>query len=123
MTVPGISKFLVRVKLPLLLPPLLLRRFSRVRLFATLWTIAQLVSSVHGILQARILNRPNPGDCTCISYISCIARQVLYHESHLGSPQAPYPMGTIITRARVEILVSSCLLSLSESASRPGVVV
>ena len=121
MTVPGISKFLVRVKLPLLL--LLLHQFSRVRLFATLWTIAQLVSSVHGILQARILNRPNPGDCTCISYISCIARQVLYHESHLGSPQAPYPMVTIITRAGVETLVSSCLLSLSESAPRPGVVV
>ena len=45
-------------------------------------------SSVHGILQARILEwvaMPSsrgsswPRDRTCISYISCIGRQVLYH--------------------------------------------
>ena len=44
--------------------------------------------SVHGILQARILkwvamlsSRGSPWsrDQTCISYVSCIARQVLYH--------------------------------------------
>ena len=34
---------------------LLLSRFSHVRFFATLWTVACLGSSVHGILQARIL--------------------------------------------------------------------
>ena len=44
--------------------------------------------SVHGILQARILEwvaMPSsrgsswPSDQTCISYVSCIGRQVLYH--------------------------------------------
>ena len=52
-------------------------------------------SSVHGILQARILERvamPSsrgsswPRDQTCVSYISCIGKQVLYHSCHLGSP-------------------------------------
>ena len=31
------------------------KSLSRVRLFATLWTLAYQASSVHGILQARIL--------------------------------------------------------------------
>ena len=44
--------------------------------------------SVHGILQARILEwvavpssrrSSRPRDQTCVSYISCISRQVLYH--------------------------------------------
>jgi len=52
-------------------------------------------SSVHGILQARILEwvaMPSsrgsswPRDWTWVSYISCIGRQVLYHWCHLGSP-------------------------------------
>ena len=52
-------------------------------------------SSIHGILQARILEwvampfsrRSSwPRDRTCISYISYIGRQVLYHKHHLGSP-------------------------------------
>ena len=51
-------------------------------------------SSVHGILQARIqewLATPSSRgsswlrDGTCISYISCIGRWVLYHLSHLGN--------------------------------------
>ena len=46
------------------------KSFSRLRLFATLWTVAAPGSSVHGILQARILEwgampssrgLPNPG--------------------------------------------------------------
>jgi len=45
-------------------------------------------SSVHGILQARILEwvaipfrrgSSQPGDQTHVSYISCIGRRVLYH--------------------------------------------
>ena len=52
-------------------------------------------SSVHGILQARILewltvpsSRGSSWsrDWTHVSYISCIERPVLYHWSHLGSP-------------------------------------
>ena len=53
-------------------------------------------SSVHGILQARILEwvampfsrgSSPPRDLTCVSYITCIGRQVLYHWCHLGSPK------------------------------------
>ena len=52
-------------------------------------------SSVHGILQARILEwvampsprgSSQPRDQTHISYVSCIGRGVLYHQHHLGSP-------------------------------------
>ena len=52
-------------------------------------------SSVHGILQARILewvampfSRGSswPGDQTCVSYISCIGRQVLYHWTTWKAP-------------------------------------
>ena len=52
-------------------------------------------SSVHGILQARILEwvaKPSSRGSTqlrdgnCISCVSCIGRQVLYHWHHLGSP-------------------------------------
>ena len=59
--------------------------FSRVWLFATPWTID---SSVHGVLQARILEwvaMPasrgsfQPRDQTHVSYVSCIVRQVLCH--------------------------------------------
>ena len=54
-------------------------------------------SSVHGILQARILewiaissSRGSfwPRDCTHISSVSCIGRRILYHSlDHLGSPK------------------------------------
>ena len=54
-----------------------------------------LGSSVHGILQARILEwvampfsrgSSRPRDQTCDSYFSCVGRQVLYHWHYLGSP-------------------------------------
>ena len=50
---------------------------------------------VHGILQARILewvaipfSRESfqPRDQTSVSYVSCIGRQVFYHQCQLGSP-------------------------------------
>ena len=53
-------------------------------------------SSVHGILQARMLEwvaipfsrgSSRPRDQTHISYVSCIGKQVLYHWCHLGSPK------------------------------------
>ena len=56
-----------------------------------------LGSSVHGILQARILEwvaMPSsrgsspPRDRTQVSYVSCIGRQVLYHQLQLGSPSS-----------------------------------
>ena len=55
-----------------------------------------LSSSVHGILQARILEcvamsssrgSSQPRDRTHVSDISCICRPVLYHQRHLGSPR------------------------------------
>ena len=54
-------------------------------------------SSVHEILQARILewfampfSRGSswPRDRTCISCVSCIGRQILYHWRHRGSPRS-----------------------------------
>ena len=51
-------------------------------------------SSVHGILQARILEWVAmpwiflaQGSNTHVSYVSCIGRWVPYHLCHLGSPQ------------------------------------
>ena len=55
-----------------------------------------LGSSVHGILWGRILEwvavpsslgSSQPRDQTCLSYISCIGRQILYHWHHLESPK------------------------------------
>ena len=51
-------------------------------------------SSVHGILQARILKRvaktssrgsSRSRDRACVSYLSCVGGQALYHQYHLGS--------------------------------------
>ena len=57
-------------------------------------------SSVHGILQARILEwvampssrgSSRPRDQTRVSYVSCTGRWVLHHHHHLGSPSfAPF---------------------------------
>ena len=53
------------------------------------------VSGVHGIFQARILewvaissSRGSswPRDWICVSFVSCMGRQILYHYCHLGSP-------------------------------------
>ena len=59
----------------------MLSHFSHVRLFVTSWTIARPGSSVHGILQARILEwiampfsrgSSQPRDQTHISHVFCI---------------------------------------------------
>ena len=50
-------------------------------------------SSVHGLLQARMLEwtaMPAPRDQTCVSYVACIGRLVIYHSCHLGRPQNTY---------------------------------
>ena len=53
-------------------------------------------SSVHRTLQARLLEliaissfkrSSQPRDQTCVSYLSCIGRQILYHCWHLESPR------------------------------------
>ena len=52
-------------------------------------------SSVHGIFQAKILEWvaisysrefSRPRDQTRVSCVSCLGRQILYHEHQLGSP-------------------------------------
>ena len=57
-------------------------------------------SSVHGILQARILEwvampssrgSSKPRDQNCVSCIPCIGRQVLYCQCHLASPKYALP--------------------------------
>ena len=61
---------------------------SHVRFFATPWTVAPPGSSVHGISQAKILERVAvsswryswPRDRTCVS---CIGRWILYQGSPL----------------------------------------
>ena len=68
-------------------------------------------SSVHGILQAGILEwvaMPSsrgtfrPRGQNCISKVSCFGRQALYHYSHLGSPQewVPIPFSTGSSQSR-----------------------
>ena len=73
-------------------------RFSLVQLCATLWAIG---SPVHVILQARTLEQvavpssrgsSQPRDQTCVSYISCVGRQVLI--SPLAPPGKPVLLAT-----------------------------
>ena len=56
-------------------------------------------SSVHGIFQARILEwvavsfsrgSSRPRDQSWVSCTSCVGKQILYHERHLGSPNSHY---------------------------------
>ena len=63
----------------------------------TVWPWGPPGSSVHGIFQARTLEwvavssscgSSLPRDWNCVSHISRIGRQVLYHQCHLGSPWA-----------------------------------
>ena len=62
--------------------------FSRVQLFATLWTVAHQAPLSMGFFQARILEwvampssrgSSQPRDQTRVSYVSRTGRQVLYH--------------------------------------------
>ena len=77
----------------------MLSHFSCVRLFVTLWTVAHHDPLSIRILQARILKwvampssrgSSQPRDPNHISYVSCIGRQVLYHQGHLESPYHLY---------------------------------
>ena len=80
----------------LLLHACMLSHFNHVQLFVNLWTIYNLSgSSVHGILQARILNwiavpssrgSSQHKDQSSVPHVSSIGRWVLYHYCHLGSP-------------------------------------
>ena len=71
-------------------------------------------SSVHGILQARILEwvampssrgSSRPRDRTCVSDVSSTGRQVLYHWHHLGSLDIRH--GEVIHNDMLEISAHS----------------
>ena len=73
-------------------------------------------SSVHGILQAKILewvaipsSRGSswPRDRTHFSYISCTGRQILYHQHHLGSPYIIY---TYVIRTHTIYMLYTCVI-------------
>ena len=71
-------------------------------------------SSVHGILQGRILERvampssrelSRPRDQTHVSCISCIGRWILYHLSHQGSPvctKGAVYTGSVVAESGIE---------------------
>ena len=69
--------------------------FSCVLLFLSSWTVACQDPLVHISFQVRILewiaifllwDSSQPRDQTCISCVSCIGNQILYHQHHLESP-------------------------------------
>ena len=65
-----------------------LRHFSHVQLFATLWTVACQAPLSMGFSRQEYwsgLPFPTPGDFSEPEYVSCIGRWVLYHEHNLGS--------------------------------------
>ena len=70
----------------------ILSRFSHDQVSVTLWTVAHQAPLSVGILQARILEWvdtpssgifPTQGSNPCVSYMSYISRQALYHQRHL----------------------------------------
>ena len=94
----------------------MLSHFSRVQLFATLWTVAcQALLSMgfsrqeywSGLPSPPSGDLPDPGGWTCVSCISCIGRRVLYHQCHLGNPYT-----SILTRNKDNskvILLTWCI--------------
>ena len=73
----------------------MLSRFSRVRLFATLWTVARQAFLSIGFSRQEYWSGlpcppsgdlPNPGIKSVSLIPPAVGRQVLYHERHLGSP-------------------------------------
>ena len=72
----------------------MLSRFSRVQLFATPWTVACQAPLSMGFSRqekewvAISFSRESspPWDRTLIFCVSCIGRQTLYHQHHLGKP-------------------------------------
>ena len=120
----------------------MLIHFSCVWLSVTPWTVASQTPLSMGILQARILEwvaMPSskqsswPRDWTCIPYISCIGRQVLYQYCHLGRTTSLMSSGSESLCSSPQSSVSPCCLweclawiffpqkmTLSESKGFPG---
>ena len=94
-------------------------------------------SSVHGILQSRILEWVAissskgiswPRDWALFSFVSCIGRWVLYHQCHLGSPREnrilikSFNKRSIINDLKIQIPALHCILILRSSCSNLGKV-
>ena len=86
-----------------------------------------LGSSVHGILQARILGWvvisffrgfSQPRDQTFVSYASCIGRQVPYHQYHLGRP--PNYFLIIVDTVQHSVAQSCLTFCFPMDCSSPG---
>ena len=86
--------------------------FSHVLLFAT--DCSPPGSSVHGILQARILEwvaipasreSYRSRDKTLLSYVSCTGRRVFYHSRHLKRPMGKSTSLTEHVKCRVSISI------------------
>ena len=72
---------------------------------ATPWSLCLPGFSLHGILQARVLEwvampysrrASQPRDQTCISCVSCIVRWVVYQLSHLGNVPRAFNFSDLI---------------------------
>ena len=96
----------------------MLNHFSRVQLCGPM-NCSLPDSSVHGILQARILEwvaislprgSSQPRDQTPVS-VSCIGGWVLYHQRHLGSPASGEQHFTMMQTHRIACLMGSLLYS------------
>ena len=109
-----------------------LRRFSRVQLCNPM-DCGPLGSSVHGILQARILDwvampssrgSSQPRNQTYVSYVSWIGRWVLYLQCHLGS-QSPKEEGAVnrkegVLREQNEQMPEKCSIKNCPSPGAPS---
>ena len=90
----------------------MLSHISGVRLFATLWTEAhQAFLSMGfsrqecwgqevGVAMPSSRRSSKTKDQTCISYVFCIGRWVIYHQHHLGSPSV---IGTVRIQIGMEM--------------------
>ena len=101
--------------------------FSCVQLFVTLWTIPHQAPLSLGILQATILEwvatplsreSSPPRDPTCVPYVSCVGRQILYHKHHLGSLRW---MNEKLITWESEVWIARDAISLNCSRMRSGV--
>ena len=71
---------------------------SRSWLFATLCTVASQARIMEWVAVPYSRGSSQSRDWTCVSYVSSIGKQVLYHWHHLGSP---HPTQSIITRIQL----------------------
>ena len=93
----------------------ILTHFTRVQLFATLWTIETVACQAplsmgfsrqeywRGLPFPPPGAPPKPGIKPASPYISCIGRQVLYHlvKCHLGSPHSDHNSSLIRNRRNI----------------------